>query len=78
MAARTRNTAWGLLTCALAVALSVLVDFLFLPFRVDPSFGYFVTHLGELPRNSLVSLAVVAVLGFYFGRGRDRRRVDSA
>ena len=72
-AARSASLAWGAFTAVLAVALSLLVEFLFRPFAADPSLGYFVAHLGDLPRNSLVSLAVVAGLGFYFGRGRRRR-----
>ncbi len=78
IASRTVSLAWGVLTMLLAVVLSLLVEFAFRPFRADESFGYFLAHLGELPRNSLVSLVVVALLGFYFGRGRVRRRVDSA
>jgi len=71
-AARTTRTAWGLLTAVLAVGLSLLVEFLFLPFAADTSLSYFVTHVADLPRNSLLSLAAAAVLGFYFGRGRRR------
>src|SRR5262245_41686717 len=77
-AARTRSHAWALLTMALAVVSSLLVEFLFRPFRADPSLGYFVLHFGDLPRNSLVSLAVVAVLGWYFGRGRVRRNARAS
>ncbi|MFO1078489.1 MAG: hypothetical protein U1E73_12265 [Planctomycetota bacterium] len=76
--ARTRSLAWGVLTAALAVGSSLLVEFSFRPFAADPSLGYFVAHLGDLPRNSLVSLAVVAVLGFYFGRGRTRTKGPAA
>ncbi|MFY9343906.1 MAG: hypothetical protein WAT39_15555 [Planctomycetota bacterium] len=71
--ARTRSLAWATFTCVLAVASSLLAEAILMPFAADPSFGYFVAHLGDLPRNSLVSLAVVAVLGFHFGRGRRRR-----
>jgi len=75
--ARTRQLAWGVATSVFAVLLCVAVEFLFRPFAADRSFGFFVAHVHELPRNSLVSLAVVAALGFYFGRGRDRRRVET-
>ena len=68
--ARSPSIGWGVLTMVLAVVLSLLVEFLFMPFAVDPSFGYFIRHLTDLPRNSALSLGVVAVLGLYFGRGR--------
>ena len=70
--ARSRSLGWGVLTMVLAVVLSLLVEFLFRPFAIDHSFGYFISHLADLPRNTLLSLAVIAVLGFYFGRGRAR------
>lgn len=76
--ARTKQIAWGVATGVLAVLLSVLVESLFRPFAADESFSYFISHLHDLPRNSLISLAVVAALGVYFGRGRVRGRVDSA
>jgi hypothetical protein len=67
---RSSSLGWGVFTMVLAVVLSLLVEFLFRPFAVDPSFAYFAAHLADLPRNSIISLAVVAALGFYFGRGR--------
>ena len=76
--AQTRQIVWGFATGALAVLASVLVEFFFRPFAADESFSYFISHLHELPRNSLISLAVVAALGVYLGRGRVRRRVESA
>lgn len=75
---RTRHLACGLATGVLAVLASVLVEAWFRPFAADGSFGYFLSHLHELPANSLVSLAAVAALGVYFGRGRARGRAASA
>lgn len=71
-AATQRRPRWGLITALAAVAASLLVEFVFLPFAADPSLGYFLTHIDDLPRNSLVSLAVVSALGFWFGCGRTR------
>ena len=68
--ALSRSYAWAFATAILSVAVSLLVEFLFRPFAADPSIAYFVGHIGDLPRNSMLSLAVVAVLGFYFGLGR--------
>ena len=72
--ARTRHLAWGVATGAFAVLASVLVEWRFRPFTADESLSYFLSHLHALPYNSLVSLAVVAALGVYFGRGRPRGR----
>lgn len=69
-AARTKSVVWGVVTAVVAVLASLVVEFVFRPFRADPSFAYFVAHVADLPRNSLVSLVIVAVLGFWFGRGR--------
>jgi hypothetical protein len=76
--ARSSSMGWGVLTMVLAVALSLLVEFLFMPFAVDPSFGYFIRHLADLRRNSVLSLVVVAVLGLYFGRGRGSSQPDKS
>lgn len=76
--ARTRHLAWGVATGVLAVLASVLVEWWFRPFTADDSISYFVSHLHALPANSLVSLAAVAVLGVYFGRGRLRGRPQEA
>lgn len=74
--ARTRHLAWGFATGVLAVLVSVLVEWRFRPFAADESLSYFLSHVHALPYNSLVSLAVVAVLGVYFGRGRPRSRPE--
>ena len=77
-AARTKSLAWGIAMMVLAVALLLLAEFLVAPFAADPSLGYFLAHVGDLPRNTLISLPVVAVLGFWFGRGRVRQRPQPA
>lgn len=77
-AAKSFSIIAGITTMLLAVASSLVMEFLFRPFAKDESFDYFLTHIADLPRNSLVSLAVVAVLGLYFGRGRARKPADSA
>src|SRR5262245_10777351 len=77
-AARTTSTAWGLLTAVFAVVFTLLAEFLFLPFAADASLASFVSHIADLPRNSQLSLAAVAILGFYFGRGRRRPTANPA
>jgi hypothetical protein len=71
--ARRRSIAWGAIVAFSAVLLSILVEWLFRPFVVDPSFSYFIGHLPNLPPNSVISLFVVAGLGVYFGRGRNQK-----
>lgn len=71
-AARTPSLGWAFATAALALVLSLLVDWWLRPFLVDRSLGYFLGHLGELSRLSQASLLVAAGLGFWFGRGRRR------
>ena len=71
--ARRRSAAWAVLTAVLAVAVSLLVEWWFRPFVLDASLGYFVQHVTDLPRNSLISLAVVFALGLWFGRGRSAK-----
>lgn len=78
VASSGRSISWGVITSVLSVAFSLGVEYAFRPFAADASLGYFLAHIGDLPRNSLISIAVVAVLGFYFGRGRARARVDAA
>jgi hypothetical protein len=72
-AARTRSNLWGFATAALAVAATILAEAWFRPFVADHSLAFFLAHLTDLPRNFHVSLAIVAILGFYFGRGRGPR-----
>ncbi|MBL8755147.1 MAG: hypothetical protein JNK15_17720 [Planctomycetes bacterium] len=71
-AAHTRSIVWSIATALLAVGASLAVEATFRPFTADPSFGFFVAHIADLPTGSQVSLAVVAGLGAWFGRGRRR------
>lgn len=71
--ARGTSLAWGLMTAMFAVAASIGAEWTLRPFVQDPSFGFFVAHIADLPSNSQLSLAVVAGLGWWLGRGRRRR-----
>jgi hypothetical protein len=75
-AARGRALRWGPITAVAAVAATIMAGWRFRPFAVDPSLGYYLAHLSDLSPNMLISLAVVAVLGFYLGIGRQRRAAD--
>lgn len=71
--ARRRSAVWGVLTGVLAVAVSLLVEWWFRPFVLDASLTFFVQHLADLPRNSLLSLVVVFAMGLWLGRGRSAK-----
>ncbi len=71
--ARRRSLAWGAGTAVAAVAFSIVTEWLFLPFSADDSFGYFMSHLGDLPVKSKISLVAVAFIGLYFGMARNRK-----
>jgi len=76
LAARRRSFAWGLVIAVVSVALTIVIEWLFLPLAADGSFGYFVTHLGDLPLKSKLSMMSAAVIGFYFGMGRNRKKEE--
>lgn len=60
----------GLLTMIAALAVSILVQWLYVPFQKDGSLVYFVTHLDKLRTMQLLSLPVVAVVALWYGMGR--------
>jgi len=76
LGARRRSLAWGAGIAAVSLALTIVVEWRFLPFVVDGSLGYFVGHLGDLPWRSQLSIAAAVGMGFYFGMGRDRREEE--
>ncbi|MCZ6690856.1 MAG: hypothetical protein O7H41_14785 [Planctomycetota bacterium] len=74
LAARRRSLPWGLAIALVSVALSVLINWLFLPFAVDGSLGYFLSHLGHLPLRTHLTFVAAAGIGFYFGMGRHPKK----
>jgi hypothetical protein len=74
LAARRSSLAFGLVWAVAAVALTLLTHWWFFPYRHDGSFGFFVQHLDALPLRTLLTLAAVAAVGVWFGRGRNPRR----
>jgi hypothetical protein len=67
--------------CAVAAApLEIVTEWWLRAFVVDDSLSYFVRHLQDLPKTTLVSIAAGALFGFWFGRdgGAGLRRVPKA
>jgi hypothetical protein len=60
----------GLLCCVLACALGIFIEWRWSPFVPDDSLSFFVAHLHDLPRTSLISMAAGGFFGYWFGRGR--------
>jgi hypothetical protein len=57
---------WVPIVCAAAaVALSLFTEWKHAPFRADPSFGYFVTHVQDLSGFTLFLMAIGTILAFY-------------
>ncbi len=74
LAARSRRVPWGLAIALVSVALSVVINWLFLPFAADGSFGYFLSHLGHLPLRIRLTFVAAAAAGLYFGMGRHPKK----
>jgi hypothetical protein len=70
VAARGRSLLLGLLCAVAAVLLSVFAEWAVFPFRKDPSFGFFVAHVHDLPPLKLAMMALGAAFAFWLGQGR--------
>jgi hypothetical protein len=58
--------------CAIAaVPLEIVTEWWLRAFLFDDSLSYFVGHLQDLRKTTLVSIALGALFGFWFGRGRE-------
>lgn len=71
LAARRRSFTWGVVIAIVSLALTLVIEWLFLPFAADASFAYFLTHLDALPTKSQLSLVAALGVGLYFGMGRN-------
>jgi hypothetical protein len=66
-----KSNGLGVLCGIAGLALGIGTEWWFGAFLDDGSLGYFLTHLQDLPRTMLVSIAAGALFGFWFGRGRE-------
>ena len=62
----------GILCGLAAVPLGIFCEWRNLPFKIDPSLGFFLTHLNDLSPATKVLIALGAVFAFWFGKGEDR------
>jgi len=61
----------GIACGLLALLAGIITDWRFEPFIKDDSFAYFVTHLQDLDKITLIEIAGGVLFGFWFGRGRE-------
>ena len=68
--ARRRSLTLGIVCGVVGLGLGLFAEWHYRPFLADPGFGYFITHLHDLTRVTLLMTLGGALLGFWFGRGR--------
>jgi hypothetical protein len=66
-----KSNGLGAVCAVAAVPLEIVTEWWLRAFLRDDSFSYFVGHLQDLPKTTLVSIAVGALFAFWFGRGRE-------
>ncbi len=77
---RRRDLWLGALSAGLGLVVTIVADWLWWPFKADPSFGYFITHLHRqdpmvllgIPVSPLLIYVIGATVAFWFGMGRNR------
>jgi hypothetical protein len=72
LAARGQSQVLGVLCAVAALVLGVYAEWSVAPFKEDGTLLYFVTHLHQMDRAGfkLLILALGALCGWWFGRGR--------
>lgn len=75
---RSRSIGVPVLCGVLALLLGFVTEFRYAPFTVNPSLGYFVTHLHDLPSVTLGMIGLGGVIGFWVPfRRLDRSKPSS-
>ncbi len=70
LAARARSLALGTACAIAAVVVTIVAEWVAMPFAKDTSFTFFVTHLHALPPAKLLMMACGVALAFWMGQGR--------
>ncbi len=66
--ARHESRARGIVCGLAAVLIGLFTEFSFFKFNADPSFGYFLTHLGSLKPVTLLMIAVGGLVAYSLGK----------
>ena len=64
----------GIVSAVIALALGLYLEWRFLPFIVDKSLSYFLTHLHQVKPFDLLMIALGTAAAYWFGVGRPGRR----
>ena len=64
----------GIVSGVIALVLGLFLEWRFLPFIVDKSLGYFLTHLHQVKPFDLLMIALGTMAAYWFGVGRPGRR----
>jgi hypothetical protein len=66
-----KSNGLGAVCAVAALPLEIVTEWWLRAFVADDRLSYFVGHLQDLPKTTLVSIAAGALFGFWFGRGRE-------
>jgi hypothetical protein len=66
-----RSIAIGLLCAVAGLGAGIWTEWKTAPFMADPSLGFFIGHLGDLPMRTKVQLVFGMLFAFWFGMGRE-------
>jgi hypothetical protein len=68
--ARGRTQSLAILCAVAAIAVGIFSEWSVFPFKKDPSFGYFISHVHQLTAPTLLFIGVGALCAYWFGQGR--------
>ncbi len=67
-----RSVRRGVVCGVFALGLGLFAEWRFAPFIKDPSFGYFLVHIGQLRPITLLMIAAGGGFGYWLALGRER------
>lgn len=70
LAARTHSTTLGIIAAVAAIVVTIVAEWLAMPFAKDTSFMFFLTHLTALAPAKLLMMACGVALAYWIGQGR--------
>lgn len=66
-----KSNALGIVCGIFALLLGLVIEWRFAPFAADKSFSFFLSHLHSLKPMTLILISIGALMGYWFGKGRD-------